>query len=162
MARIIHTHLYSDKASSILHSILRHLSDSQATMKYWLFVNVNRLDDDELVFEIDDRNYVQVNGRTSFTSNAIKWLSDKEVLDFFGKKILYIFKKELKEHGWNMRSEGVTGMSIQLSYDEDVALTQVPIFAYHLLGNTKRLDKVFANGHELRTELIGSPKNAAA
>ena len=167
MNRIVHTQLYSDKASSVLNAVLGQLSDgwwenSPAMAKYWMFASVKRLDDGEVVFEIDDRNYVQVNGRSFFKTNAMKWLSDDEVREFFGKKILFIFKQELKENGWNMHSEGVTGMSTWLSYDEDVPLTQVPIFAYHLLGNEKRLNKIFVNGHELRNELIGLPKKNAA
>lgn len=157
----INTNFYGDRAYEILSSVSGQMSDglwenSRGYDKYWTNFNVERLDDNRIVFVINTDSYTRYCGR--YLDNPFCRMSDAEFLTWYAGKLKTVIRSEAKDDGWTKgwwKRDNTTNKSVYLNYKLDITVADIYCVYDELLGRQARADE------EIRSRIFGKKADDA-
>ena len=143
--RVIHTHLYSEKAFEVCSAVDGQMSDgwgenSPSYEGYWRFCDVRQAPDGEVIIYISKKEGVSYSyfrpGNYRWIDNRFRVMSDDAIRDFYARMIKKTATMELKDKedatGW--KRHNTSFRTKYLSHEEDVSIAEVYAIYEFLLG----------------------------
>lgn len=163
---VIHTGLYSDVANEVIDSVRGQLADgkwenSPGYDKYWTNFDIKRLDDGEVVIEVNNKCYNIYCSKT--LPNPFYAMSDDNVKTWIAQKIKAVVNDERRDRAefgaWNRKN--TDHISIYLGHTDEkygVVVTVADIYCTYemLLGRPVRTTKYDS---ETICRVVGSKRN---
>ena len=164
--RVIHTGLYSDVANAVINGVHGQLSDgkwenSPSYDKYWTNFDVKRLDDGEVVIEVNNKCYVIYCSKA--LPNPFYAMPDDRIKTWIAQKIKAVVNDERKDRvefgAWDRRN--IDHISLYLGHADEkygTVVTVADVYCTYemLLGRPVGITK-YNSGTICR--VVGSKRN---